>query len=251
MNLGSRLRNAYDQYRSRRDRAVTVRYMFPAVLGAAALLASLSLSGSESSFFQLKTDIQAVESGDLFEVTVSAFAHTPVNAVDVTINFPEDKLEVFSVDRGQSVLTIWTEDPVIDKSSVRFTGGTFRRGFIGEHEIATINFRALSTGQYTVSVGDAELVAGNGTGESVKVVAQQSDTLSLFNFNDNTSPEEIQVAISNKITTDLNADGEVTLQDISAFMGAWSNQTQIFDFNRDGKMTFRDFSIILADFFLQ
>ena len=251
MNIRSRYSSWLTRYRVTRDRATTVRYMFPAVLGAAALLASLSLSGINGSYVSLETDRQAVKSGDLFEITVLTSADTPVNAVDITVLFPDDKLEVFSVDRGQSVLTIWTEDPIVTDSSVRLTGGTFRKGFIGQHQVATINFRALATGQYTVRVGDVTLVAGDGTGDKVTVAKQPTDTISLFNFDDDTSPEEIQVAVAAKITTDLNDDGQVTLQDISAFMGAWSSRSQIFDFNRDGKMTFRDFSIILADFFLQ
>jgi hypothetical protein len=157
---------------------------------------------------------------------------------------------VFSIDRGQSVLTIWTEDPVVTASAVRFSGGTFRRGFIGKHEVATINFRALKTGQYKVKITDATLVAGDGTGTEVPVTKQPTESITLFNFDENTPPEEIKVAINSKMVTDLNNDGEITLQDISAFMGAWSNRSQIFDFNRDGKMTFRDFSIILADYFL-
>jgi hypothetical protein len=225
--------------------------MFPAMLGAAALLGALSISATENSFVLLETDVQAVESGELFEVQVLTSAHTPVNAVDITVQFPKDKLEVFSVDRGQSVLTIWTEDPSVTASAVRFSGGTFRRGFIGKHEIATINFRALETGQYNVKINNATLVAGDGTGTEVPVTAQSAESIAMFNFDDNTAPEEIKVAIASGIVTDLNNDGKVTLQDISAFMGAWSNRSQIFDFNKDGRMTFRDFSIILADYFLQ
>jgi len=239
------------RYRASRDRATTVRYMFPAVLGAAALLGALSISSTNNSFVLLETDVQAVESGELFEVQVVTSAHTPVNAVDITVQFPKDKLEVFSVDRGQSVLTIWTENPIVTASTVRMSGGTFRRGFIGKHEIATINFRALKTGQYKVKIEDATLVAGDGTGTEVPVTTQSAESIALFNFDEDTSPEEIKVAIASKMVTDLNNDGRVTLQDISAFMGAWSNRTQMFDFDRDGRMTFRDFSIILADYFLQ
>jgi len=251
MNIRARIKRLLVRFRARRDRATTVRYMFPAVLGAAALLGAVTISATNNSFVTLETDVQAVESGELFEVTVLTSAHTPVNAVDITVGFPKDKLEVFSVDRGQSVLTIWTEDPVVTNSTVQLSGGTFRRGFIGKHEIVTINFRALETGQYNVKIQDATLVAGDGDGTSVPVTTQPTETIALYNFDQNTSPEEIKVAIRSGIATDLNNDGEVTLQDISAFMGAWSSRSQVFDFNRDGRMTFRDFSIILADFFLQ
>jgi len=225
--------------------------MFPAVLGAAAILGALSISATSNTFVILETDKLTIESGKLFEVQVLVSAHTPVNAVDLTVSFPKDKLEVFSVDRGQSVMTIWTEDPIVKTNSVRLSGGTFRRGFIGKHEIATINFRALATGPYKITINKPTLVAGDGTGTQVAVTSQPGESISLFNFDDNTTEDEIRVAVSRNMVTDLNNDGKVTLQDISAFMGAWSNRSQIFDFNRDGRMTFRDFSIILADYFLQ
>ena len=251
MRFWSRIMNLFTRYRVSRDRATTVRYMFPAVLGAVAIMGALSISATSNSFVILQTEIQAVESGELFEMKILTSAHTPVNAVDITVQFPKDKLEVFSVDRGQSVLTIWTEDPVVTAKTVRFSGGTFRRGFIGKHEIATINFRALEPGQYKVRVSDATLVAGDGTGSEVLVTSQPAETIALFNFDENTPPEAIKVAVASNLVTDVNNDGRVTLQDISAFMGAWSNQSRMFDFDRDGKMTFRDFSIILADYFLQ
>jgi len=251
MNLRSRIVRTLAVFRTSRNSTSTVKYMFPAVLGAAALLSALVLNSTNSSFISLETNVQAVEVGALFEVEVLANAHTPVNAVDITIDFPSDKLEVFSVDRGQSVLTIWTEDPVVKKSSVTLSGGTFRKGFIGEHELVTINFRALKTGTYDVRVSQATLIAGDGAGTNVPVAAPPASTLALFNYDDGTSAEDIKIAINRGMVTDVNNDGKVTLQDISAFMGAWSSRTQMFDFNQDGQMTFKDFSIILADFFLQ
>src|SRR6056297_3553062 len=95
-----KISNLLARYRASRNRATTVRYMFPAILGAAALLGALSISATDNSFVLLEPDVQTVESGELFEVEVITSAHTPVNAVDVTVQFPKDKVEVFSVDRG-------------------------------------------------------------------------------------------------------------------------------------------------------
>jgi hypothetical protein len=225
--------------------------MFPAVLGAAALLSAVTLSAIDNSFVVLESDVQAVEVGDIFSVQVFSSAHVPVNAVDITVSFPSDKVEVFGVDRGESVLTIWTEDPIVTNKTVTLRGGTFRKGFLGEHQIATINFRAKGTGQYTIKAPDATFIAGDGAGTEVLVSEHSADKLSIFNFDDNTTEEEIKIAVGSQLKTDLNEDGKVTLQDISAFMGVWSNKTQLFDFNGDGRMSFKDFSIILADFFLQ
>lgn len=239
------------EYRSKRITGVTVKYMFPAVLGTVLLLSASTISSSSESYVFLSSDTRTVEVGELVLVEIGVSAHVPINAVDITIDFPADKLEIFSIDRGQSVLTIWTEDPIISRNAVQLIGGTFKRGFIGTHEIAVIKFRAIKAGQYEVQTDAVTFIAGDGTGAKVQAHAKPVNTLALFSFDENTSSKEIQVAIAAGITTDLNNDGRVTLQDISAFMGAWNTKKQLFDFDNDGRMTFKDFSIILADFFFR
>ena len=238
-------------YRNKRVSSQTIKYMFPAMLGTVLLLGASAITGVGQSYVYLNPDVRTVEVGDVVTVEIGVSAHVPVNAVDITVDYPSDKVEVVSVDRGRSVLTLWTEDPIISNDSVQLVGGTFRRGFIGEHEIASIKFKALQSGQYSIDAPQATFVAGDGSGDEVAVGSNPANTITIFNFDENTSEAEIEVAIASGITTDLNRDGRVTLQDISAFMGAWNNRNQVFDFNNDGRMSFKDFSIILADFFLQ
>ncbi|MFT5831713.1 MAG: hypothetical protein ACI9SY_000081 [Candidatus Paceibacteria bacterium] len=238
-------------YRDKRVSSATVKYMFPAMLGTVLLLGASTISSVDRSYVYLSSDSRTIEVGQILTVEVGVSAHTPINAVDITVVFPPDKVEVFSVDRGQSVLTLWTEDPIIATDYVQLTGGTFRRGFVGQHEIVSIKFRALTTGQYEIRSQDITFVAGDGTGAEIASASNLANKTTLFNFDENTTSKEIEVAIASGITTDLNQDGKVTLQDISAFMGAWNKRNQLFDFNNDGKMSFKDFSIILADFFLQ
>jgi hypothetical protein len=227
--------------------------MFPALLGTVLLLGATAISGTGSgkSYVFLTPDTKTVEVGQIFSVKVGVSAHTPINAVDITVEYPPDKVEVFGVDKGQSVLTLWTNEPVITLDYVQMTGGTFKRGFIGQHEIATIKFRAIAPGQYEIRSQDVTFVAGDGTGNEVLASTLPVHKTVMFNFDENTTPEAIKVAASSGVSTDINQDGKTTLQDISAFMGAWSNKNQLFDFNNDGYMSFKDFSIILADYFLK
>lgn len=48
-----------------------------------------------------------------------------VNAVDVYISYPKDIIQAVDVGRGDSILTLWTEEPAIDKEKgiVHFSGG--------------------------------------------------------------------------------------------------------------------------------
>lgn len=234
-----------------RSQGVTVRYMFPVLLGFAAVAGLAAVSSSDVSYIRLEVNKNTVEAGDAFAVDVYAYAHVPVNAVDVTLRFNKNDVDVIGVDRGQSVLTIWTEDPIIEDDRVILRGGTFRRGFIGEHKIATIELRAVETGPSEFKASDVVLLAGDGRGTSVQVGESQGTKASLYIYDENTDPGDIAVNVEINVLTDIDGDGNVTLRDISAFMAAWASRDKVFDFNNDGRMTFRDFSIILASWFLQ
>jgi hypothetical protein len=233
-------------FKSRLTPKPTVKYMFPLVFGFAAVLAA-SVISSDTSYIKLVPSTTTVLTGERFTIEVYASAHVPVNALDITINFASDKVEIVSVDKAQSVLTVWTEEPTITNNTIKFGGGTFRRGFVGEHLVATIKVRAKQTGQTEFMVSDAQLLAGDGMGSVVKVSKSGPDSrTSFYIYDQNTDPAEISAKVGLNINADIDGDGRVTLKDISVFMSAWHSKSVIYDFNRDGKMNFVDFSIILA-----
>lgn len=234
----------------RGTKGTTVRLMFPVVFSFLALLGAMSIS-SDRSYVRLEVSETTVLTGEAFTIQVYAYATVPVNAVDVEIEYPADKIEILSVDKGQSVLTIWTEEPVVSQSSITFAGGTFQRGFVGEHIVATIEARAKFTGQTELSVDSVELLAGDGKGTPVAVdTTNQTTKTSFYIYDEDNDPESIRAALGININPDINNDGKVTLADISIFMSAWTATDRgTFDFNSDGKMNFVDFSIILAKSF--
>ncbi|MCA9358769.1 hypothetical protein KC926_01030 [Candidatus Kaiserbacteria bacterium] len=225
--------------------------MFPALLTFATILGAAAVSNSGVSYVRLATSASTVEAGQRFTIDVYASAHVPVNAVDITLQFESNAVQVLAVDRGQSVLTIWTQDPIIKDDRVILRGGTYRKGFIGEHKIASIDLKAKVTGQNSFSATSVVLLAGDGKGTSVSVKESDSSKVSLYVYDENTNLDSIGVNVAVKIVTDINGDGKVSLSDISAFMAAWNDKKIKYDFNGDGQMTFRDFSIILADFFFK
>lgn len=240
-------KNLLDSIRSKKGG--TVKTMF-SLLSIALLLGAAVISGNDVSYIRLQTDKTVVKAGDHFSIDVYAYATVPVNAVDVTLKFEKDAVKVIGVDRGQSVLTIWTKDPQIEADTVSLSGGTFRKGFIGEHKIATIQLEAKQTGQSTFSAANVQLLAGDGKGTPVKTAMADDSSISLYVYDEKTDPSTIGVNVAVDIRTDIDGDGNVSLKDISSFMGAWSNSSHVYDFNGDGKMTFKDFSIILADVLL-
>ena len=223
--------------------------MFPLVFGFLTVL-SASVVSTDKSYVRLEPSQTAVMQGERFSIDVYASAHVPVNAIDITIDFSPEKVEIISVDKAQSVLTVWTQEPVVEGSTITFGGGTFRRGFLGEHLVATIKAQAKVNGVTEFLVSNAQLLAGDGKGTPVAVSGTGNESKqSFYIYDQDEDPTAISASLGVNITADINGDGVVTLKDISAFMVAWNTKSQIHDFNSDGKMNFIDFSIILAKSF--
>lgn len=224
----------------------TVRYAFPFVLTVTTLFLATVAAMNDGSYVKLVSSESYIEAGQSFAIDVYAVTSVPVNAVNIELLFPADKIAVTGVDVGQSVITIWTEEPTFKNGKIVMQGGTYRKGFIGEHLIASVNATAQQTGKATFLTDDVQFFAGDGSGKEVTVTNSGTETLVL-----QVSGEKGTLAaqITVNIYTDINGDGVVGMDDILAFMTAWGSKSTVFDFNSDGKMTFRDFAIILADSF--
>lgn len=226
----------------------TVRYAFPIVIVAIALASAAAVLTGSGSFITITTEPASVKKGEQFVVVVSATAHVPVNAIDLAVYYPESQMRVDRIDVGESVITLWTEEPHADDGVVYLSGGTYRRGFMGEHIIAKIRMIATESGTAHVSAGDARFIAGDGKGTEVSVSESGMNSTRIYIANADGS---IVGEASVYIITDIDGDGSVDLRDVSAFMAAWFSRSRLFDFNGDGRMTFRDFSILLADSFFK
>ena len=230
----------------------TVRFMFPVVFGILAALGANALLSIDESYVKLSPDKTVVMKGETFFIEIYAYAHVPVNALDIEVSFDPASVEVVSVDKGQSVLTIWTQEPKIEANKIILGGGTYRRGFVGEHLVATIKAVAKESGKTEFLVRDAELLAGDGKGTPVKLASNPDGSVQSFIiYNQNEDPAKLSANLGVGISADIDGDGTVTLKDISSFMSAWYSGSKTYDFNTDGKMNFIDFSIILARSFFK
>jgi hypothetical protein len=230
----------------------TVRYAFSLVLLLALVVSTASvISSTESSRIYLVGPSNPVPAGDEFQVDIMAYAHKPVNAISLAIAIPKDAIEVLGIDRGESVITLWTKDPYYDNGKVYLEGGTYRKGFIGEHKIATLNVRSKAPGTVAFATAEAELVAGDGQGSAIAANYEEERKVVVVTKDNTQTDGSIASDIEILVVTDINSDGKVTLADIQAFMTNWATRKVVYDFNSDGSTTFRDFSILLADYFRQ
>ena len=234
----------------RRQQSRTVRYAFPVLFTALSLVGAALILPNDASYIRIESDVSAVSADDEFSIDIYAGAHVPINAVNVTLRYPTDKIEVIGIDTGRSVITIWTQEPYVEDNKVILSGGTYRKGFLGEHLIATVDVRALESGRAEFITNDIRLLAGDGTGTEVSVSDSNAQSLIvLVDTEETIETGRISAIAELVITTDINGDGKVGLDDIAAFMKAWRSSNYRYDFNGDHRMSFVDFAIILADSF--
>lgn len=226
----------------------TVRYAFPLFLIASIFYGFASIVTQNDSYITIRTTTDVVTQDEVFYIEVIATTHVPVNALDLTIAYPKDKMVIDGIDTGTSVITLWTEEPYAEDGNIYLRGGTFRKGFIGEHTIARIRAHATEPGDARIFLKDSQLVAGDGKGTNVPVTKSDVDNEIKLAIIGADGVVEAKAAIG--IASDADGDGDVDFKDISVFMSAWFTGRNTYDFNGDGEMTFRDFSIILAQAFL-
>lgn len=91
-----------------------------------------------------------------------------VNAVQATVRFPKDVLEVIRTDKTSSAFTFWLEEPAIDEAGiVRFTTGS-TSGLSGKSlEVLRVVFRMKGSGSAEVSLVDSAVTAADGAGTNV------------------------------------------------------------------------------------
>ena len=93
-----------------------------------------------------------------------------VNAVDIFLYFPPDKLQVVSPSAGQSVVGIWTSPLKYDNQngSVRFQGGIPGGLNVGQGLISTITFRVRRVGTAIVKLSEnSKILLNDGKGTDV------------------------------------------------------------------------------------
>ena len=146
-------------------KGTTVKTMFSfSLLGALIFLGANAITSQNVSYIKIIGDKSMIKAGDQFSLHVYAYAHVPVNAVDISLTFKESAVEVIGVDKGQSVLTIWTQEPTAENGKVILRGGTFKKGFLGEHKIATVELKAKQSGESKFFADNVQLLAGDGKG---------------------------------------------------------------------------------------
>ena len=203
-------------------------------------------------------DDSTLKVGDTAKIDININTRVPINAVGITVKFPQDTLEVLGFSKEKSFLDLWTEETAIKEETgeVHFSGGTIRQGgLVGTSTALTLTVRAKKSGEATLSFESAQVFASDGKGVSVE---DEAHDLTI------TIPEEPKSTVpatgggaggaSSGAPTrplprsaDLNGDGVVNLIDVSILVvHIFESYDPRYDLDMDGAIGVSDLSIILA-----
>lgn len=109
--------------------------------------------------------------GDTFLVQIRLNSDgTSINSADGKLTFDTNKLQVISVSKDGSIFTLWVQEPTFSNSNgkIEFAGGKPSPGFIGTAgKVATITFKAKSSGKANVTFNSGSIFADDGIGTNV------------------------------------------------------------------------------------
>ena len=145
------------------------RHKYKLVVGvpmAVLLASSLSIMRSPEEICLVPEDTSYVEVGETVTLNVVADSDEPVNVIGGIINTSPELMEILSIDRTDSVIDLWSEEPTLSADGrVRFSGGILREGgFVGNGIVLTINARMVAEGKASISFEEVSMLAHDGTG---------------------------------------------------------------------------------------
>jgi len=125
---------------------------------------------AHASTLYLVPQSQTVYKGDTFIADVRLDTEgEEINALDVTLNFPADRLEALDFSKGNSIINFWVHEPSLAVGKINIVGGR-PGGFKGDGLIGRITFLSKKTGRASVVFqADSKILLNDGKGTEDKV----------------------------------------------------------------------------------
>jgi len=109
--------------------------------------------------------------GETFSVSVYvSSSDQAMNATSGTLSFPPDKLEVSSVSKSGSIISLWVKEPTYSNSAgtVSFEGIVLNPGYTGSAgKVLTINFKTKAPGSAPITFSSGAILANDGQGTNI------------------------------------------------------------------------------------
>lgn len=133
------------------------------LLPSSALAATLSLSPADATVAVGET---------VTETVFVSSADQAMNAIAGTLSFPTDLVQVISISKSGSVLSLWVQDPTFSNTdgTISFSGVVPNPGYTGARgRVVSIQFRAKKAGTSTITFSSSasQVLANDGNGTDI------------------------------------------------------------------------------------
>lgn len=146
------------------------------LISLSAFFAHVLSASAASLFFSPATSQYSV--GQTFTASIVVSSQAPLNAVGGTIAFPNKKLQVTSISKAQSIVSVWIEEPSYKNQAgtIQFEGIVPNPGYTGTFgRVLSITFRVLQAGDARISVLNGSVLANDG--EGTQILKNSSDLI--------------------------------------------------------------------------
>lgn len=223
-----------------------------ALIGISSVLVGTNFGSSTDMLIRPDHGVTAV--GDTFTIEIVVRSGQPVNVFQGEVIYDSDLLSIKSIDYNTSIADLWAEEPWYSNGAgtLTFIGGTtVENGFLGEGVLITVVFEALTSGEASITMDEARILAHDGLGSDVALGLPID---AVFTLESERLVEETVIGksvigpkvkvLAERPQTDLNNDGRQTILDTSIFMAHLSTQNLRSDFDGDGDVDLADLSIL-------
>lgn len=141
--------------------------------------------------------------GDTLRVKVFVSSpNTSVNAVSAKVSYPKDMLDLTSISKAGSVISLWAQEPSYSNANgTAVFEGVMLSGYNGSSgTIVTLVFKALQSGTANIKFSNAEVLANDGDGTNI-LSGTGIATLSIVNNKKETVKDP---KIEEKVTLNKN-----------------------------------------------
>lgn len=152
------------------------------------------------------THTLSVDQGNIIEIGVLVNTQREmINALEANINFPEENLELKSIEDGNSIVSLWLKRPQNLENNKIFFSGIIPGGFSGEQGyLFTLIFVAKKSGDIIITSSDDKILLNDGQGTPTTImksslalkVSTTSRLQQYIPLTDEESPEDFTPIIS-------------------------------------------------------
>ncbi|MBI5732959.1 hypothetical protein HY967_03300 [Candidatus Jorgensenbacteria bacterium] len=115
------------------------------------------------------SDVSSVGPGSEFVVAVRIDSSFPINALDLTVHYPADLIDIVRVDNTGSVVSLWQETPRTNKEGfIKLSGGLFEPFQGNGGDIVRFYVRARSAGVANFQLTKTSLFIADGRGTELE-----------------------------------------------------------------------------------